>query len=366
MRSLRVRLTLWFTLGFVALAGIFMAFTYRSLDAQLRRGAFEREQNINPNWIQRGSYAEEEVEEIMGQLVRSSLIVSLPFVLVILIFGYFIARQSLKPIEKLNRQLQAIGPRTLGRKVELPEADEQFVSLLRQLNDMLARLESSFLEMSEYAAKVAHELRTPLTILRHKIEQSQGRIDPELAEDFQEELLRLTHVVDQSLLMAKAEQGRLVWQITVFDLSAMLADVAQDFELLAREHGRAVQLNAEPNCWVETDPRYSKQILHTLLTNALIHGVGDVRVRLLRRGGRVEFAMANQLRSSPTRSELTLGLGLRVVKALVAQQATLHFRQHHGSRFHATRLSFAMPVKGEQSAATSRAAATAGALSFDV
>ena len=103
MKSLRVRLTLWFTLGFVALAAIFMFFTYRTLDLELRRGTFQRERNINPNWILRGSYSEAEVEEIMAQLVQSSLMVSLPLLLVILVLGYFIARQSLRPIESSSR-----------------------------------------------------------------------------------------------------------------------------------------------------------------------------------------------------------------------------------------------------------------------
>ena len=214
MKSLRVQLTLWFTVGFVALAAIFFFATYRYLDLRLREDTFHREQKINPNWILRGSYSEEEVEDIMGQLVQSSLIVSLPLVLLILILGYFIARQSLRPIERLNLQLQSIGPRTLGQQVKLPEADEQFRSLLRHLNDMLARLEGSFSEMSEYAARVSHELRTPLAIIRHKVEQSQGRIDPDLAEDLQEELHRLTHVVDQSLLMAKAGQRRFACNTT--------------------------------------------------------------------------------------------------------------------------------------------------------
>jgi signal transduction histidine kinase len=359
MKSLRVRLTLWFTLGFVVLAAIFMFLTYRRLDLELRRGTFQREQNINPNWILRGSYSEAEVEDIMAQLVQSSLVVSLPLVLAILLLGYFVARQSLRPIDSLNRQLQSIGPHTLGRKVELPEADEEFVSLLGHLNDMLGRLERSFTEMSEYAANVAHELRTPLTIIRHKVEQSQGRIDPDLAEELQEELLRLTHVVEQSLLIAKAGQGRLVWHPERFDLSPMLSELAEDFHLLAGPHGRTVARQVEPGCHVESDPRYCKQILHTLLTNAFIHGRGDIRLRLIRRGGRVRFAMLNLLRSSPTRSELTLGLGLRVVKALVGQQPSLQFRQHHGSRFHATRLSFpaaepAQPVHGPPDAAQTR------------
>ena len=339
MKSLRVRLTLWFTLGFVALAGIFIFFTYRALDLQLRRGSFERELVVHQNEIQRRN-SEAEVEQIMAQLVKSSLLVSLPLVLVILALGYVIARQSLRPIEKLNRQLQDVGPRTLGRKVELPEADEPFVSLLRHLNEMLGRLEGSFTEMSEYAAKVAHELRTPLTILRHKIEQSHERMDPELAEEFQEELLRLTHVVDQSLLIAKAEQGRLVWKSEAFDLAALLADLAYDFDLLAGERGRVVRVQSERPCHVETDPRYCKQILHVLLTNALIHGVGNIRLRLTRRGRRVELAMVNRVRANPTRAELTLGLGLRVVRALVSQQPSLRLRQHHGSRFHGTRLTF--------------------------
>lgn len=354
MKSLRVRLTLWFTLGFVAVAAIFMLFTYRRLDLELRRGTFAREQNIKPDWILRGSYSEEEVAQIMSTLVQSSLIASLPVVLIILGLGYVIARQSLRPIEALNRQLRAITPRTLRRKVELREADEQFVSLLRHLNEMLTRLDGSFAEMSEYAAKVAHELRTPLTILRHKVEQSQGRIDPDLAESLQEELLRLSHVVDQSLLIAKAGQGRLEWGVEAFDLTAAVSEVIQDFELLASEEGRKLDFHAEPGCRVQSDWRHCKQILHALLTNALIHGRGGIRVRLRRRGNEVRFSMANAVRAQPANSELTLGLGLRVVRALVAQQPALRLHQHHGRRTHAT--SLVLPVAPNESASKLAAA----------
>ena len=340
MKSLRTRLTLWFTLGFVIVTVIQITLTYRRLDLELRKDTFERENKINPNWILHGSYTEEEIESIMGELLRSSLMVSVPLVLLIIALGYYIARQSLRPIENLNRQLQSVNPGTLGRKVELPEGDEQFRSLTRHLNEMLARLERSFLEMSEYAAKVAHELRTPITILRHKVEQAQGKIDPDMAEDFQEELLRLNHVVEQSLLIAKAGQGRLTWRSEPADLSSLVTELVRDFDLLATAQERKIQFHAEPGRVVETDAKYCKQILHALLTNALIHGRGDIRIRLIGRRQRVRFITVNEVRSTPTVSELTLGLGLRVVRALVGQQPTLHFRQHHGSRYHASCLSF--------------------------
>lgn len=348
MKSLRTRLTLWFTLGFVFVTAIQIALTYRQLDLELRKDSFERENKINPNWILHGSYSEEEVEAIMGQLLQSSLVVSVPLVLVIVTLGYYIARQSLRPIENLNRQLQSVNPGTLGRKVELAEGDEQFRSLVGHLNDMLARLERSFLEMSEYAAKVAHELRTPITIIRHKVEQAQGKIDPDMAEDLQEELLRLNHVVEQSLLIAKAGQGRLAWRAEPMDISALVGELVRDFDLLATAQERKILLHVEPGRVVETDRKYCKQILHALLTNALIHGRGDIRVRLIGRRQRVTFTVVNAVRSTPTQSELTLGLGLRVVRALVGQQPTLRFRQHHGSRYHASCLSFPAASAGAE------------------
>lgn len=339
MKSLRVRLTLWFALSFLAVSAGFMFFTYRHLDLELRKKTFQREFNINPNWILHGSYAEGEVREIMAELVVASLIYSLPLVLVTLLLGYYIARKSLSPVASLNRQLQAVSPRTLQQRVSLPEADEQFRDLVNHLNDMLARLQRSFNEMSEYAAKVAHELRTPLTILRLKVEQADGRIEADLAEELQSELHRLAHVVDQALLIAKADQGRLEWRLERFDLAAVLSELVKDFHLLAAEEGREVRLEAPAQCFLETDPKYCKQILHSLLTNALMHGRGPIRLRLQVRRGRVSLTLCNLVRSPAKTPEATLGLGLRVVRALLALQPAIRFRQHHGRRFHATSLS---------------------------
>ncbi|HAM73993.1 MAG TPA: hypothetical protein DCM86_20400 [Verrucomicrobiales bacterium] len=340
MRSLRVRLAVWFTLSFLTVTVVFTVLTYHDLDLELRRKTFEREYNINPNWILHGSYSEEEVRAIMTQLLISSLTYSLPLVVVMLVVGYFVARKSLRPIVHLNQQLQAVSPRTLEQRVALPEADEQLRDLVRHLNDMLGRLQASFAEMSEYAAKVAHELRTPLTILRLKVDQAGQRIDPGLSEELQEELHRLAYVVDQSLLIAKAEQGRLLWQPESIDLAAMLVDLARDFHLLAAEEGRSMECRTPGTCRITMDPRYCRQIIHALLTNSLVHGRGAVRIRLRARGSMAWLMILNEVRPARSQNELTLGLGLRVVRALLSLQPGISFRQHHGVRYHATLMGF--------------------------
>lgn len=344
MKSLRFRLALWFTLGFLTVSGVFMWLTFRHLDLELRRKTFQREDDVNPNWILHGSFSEMEIRQIMRQLIGATLTYSLPLVVVTLALGYLIARTSLRPISRLNEQLQAVGPKTLHRRVELPEADEQFRDLVHHLNAMLARLEGSFTEMGEYAAKVAHELRTPLTVLRLKVEQSDGKIDPALGEELEDELHRLAHVVDQSLLIAKADQGRLSWQAERIDLGALLSEVIRDFRLLADDAGRALEFEPTPPCWVQVDPRYCRQIVHSLLTNALTHGRGAIRARLLRRVGLVRFTVANAVRHEPAPGDHTLGLGLRVVRALVGRQPSVKFQRHAGIRWYAASLLFPAEV----------------------
>ncbi len=341
MRSLRIRLTLWFALSFLAVSILFIQLCYRHLRMELLQKSAATESNSPEDWFVRGSYSEQEISEIMNSLVTATLTYALPLLLVLLVLGYWLARKSLSPIDFLNSQLQAVGPRNLAQRVHLPEADEQFRDLTHHLNEMLARLQGSFAEMSEYAAKVAHELRTPLTIVRLKLETSEGRIDPELAEEVQSELQRLTHVIDQSLLIAKAEQGRLLWMQDVLDLNELVGDIASDFRMLAEEEGRDFQLSAEPGCITESDRKHCTQILHALFTNAHVHGQGDVRLRLVKRRGRVWLTVLNAVKVGVRgASEHHLGLGLRVVRALVGSQLGIEFRQHHTPRWHASSLCF--------------------------
>ena len=120
----------------------------------------------------------------------------------------------------------------------------------------------------------------------------------------------------------------------------MLTELVKDFHLLATDAGRRLDADVAADCHVLTDPKYCKQILHALLTNALTHGRGAIRVRLSHRRRQVGLTFFNQVRQSPRAEERNLGLGLRVVHALLKLEPRVHFRQHHGRNFFATSLQF--------------------------
>lgn len=345
MNSLRVRLALWFGFSILAITCVFAGFTYHQMEVELTQKHWQHDYPNHPDWKLHGSFSQAEVRDIMGELVEGWVGYSLPMIALTLGIGYYIARKSLGPIQSVNEQLQRISPKNLDQKIVLHEADKEFRDLLQHINDLLGRLNNSFIEMSEYAAKVAHELRTPLAIMRLKVEQADGTIDPGLSEELQEELHRLTHVVDQSLLIAKAEQGRLVWHPEVFDLTEMVTDVTKDFELLATESGRAVRVRVQEGCYIRSDAKYFKQVLHNLLTNSLKHGQGDIVVRLMRKQGRGGLIIFNRVPKQPVRAEKNLMLGLRVVTALLSHQPDLQFRSAARNGHYAARIRFACSGK---------------------
>lgn len=341
MKSLRGRLTLWGGVGFAVVTVIFTFVLHLTLESQLLEQVCRRNYSTMPDVSLLGlhnSLTEAEVHQIADQMLKTALLWLIPVIAVAVVGGYLLARQSLRPIASINRQLQAKNPGNLGEPISLPELDYEFRDLLRQLNELLARLDASFVEMNNYAAKVAHELRTPLTIMRLKVEQAGNQINPELAEALEGELHRLTHVVEQSLLIARAKQGRVMAMRSVFNFSATAAEVMEDFQLLAAEQNRRIIFDSDGQFWVSADPRHVRQIVHNLLTYALKHGNGNLTVRVKRNGKCAVWLVGCRMAAAPD-SESPLGLGLRVVAALLGLDPQIKLQRRHSTRYHLSRLS---------------------------
>lgn len=339
MSSLRARMTLWFGVVFLALVATFAYMTRNTLEEELRNKNWQNNYPEHPDWKLHGSYSEEEVQDIASELMVSALVWSVPLVITALVGGYWMAHHSLRPIARVNQQLAEKNPENLGKPIELAEGDEELQDLLVQLNGLLSRLDASFKEINLYAAKVAHELRTPLAILRLKMEQADQRIAPDLAEEFAAELHRLNYVVDQSLFIARAERGYVATDRKTFNFTELVKDVFEDFKLVAAEQNRDCTLTATGQLWVTADARHLRQIIHNLLTNALKHGREKMQVRVNPRRGRIVLLIANGISPKSETERETLGLGLRVVAALLKLEPEIRYHRRQGHGYYIARLS---------------------------
>ena len=332
-------MAIWFGLALVFLVGILIVTAHHHLDHELRLEKWNRSHPKFPEWSLHGSYTDAEVQDILGELLQVWIWVGVPSLGLALGAGFLLANRSIRPVRLINRALAEMTPDTLKSGIPVPERDPMLADLVGQINSLLFRVGNAYDEMAAYSSRVAHELRTPLTLLRMRIEHSAADLPPELSEELQEELFRLSKFVDRSLLAARAEAGRLEARPVPVDLSGTLESLREPYEILALQSGLPFKWNVSPGMRVLSDEDYLLQILHNLLGNSCRYGAVRARLRARVAGARVVFCLTNAY-AAGSRAPGGQGIGLRLVRTLAANMPGHRFATRDNGRVFAVRLTW--------------------------
>jgi len=337
--NFRIRMAVWFGLALVFLVAILIVTAHHHLDHELRLEKWDRTHPKFPGWSLHGSYTDAEVQDILGELLQVWIWVGLPSLGLAIGAGFLLANRSIRPVRLINRALAEKTPDTLKSGIPIPERDPVLAELVGQINSLLLRVGDAYDEMAAYSSRVAHELRTPLTLLRMRIEYSAADVPPELSEELQEELSRLSKFVDRSLLAARAEAGRLETRNQQVGLSDVLDDLREPYEILALQARLPFEWNVSPGMRVFSDEDYLLQILHNLLGNVCRYGAGLARLRARVAGTRAVFCLSNTY-AAGSRATSGLGIGLRLVRALANGIPGHRFAVRDNGRVFAVRLTW--------------------------
>lgn len=216
--------------------------------------------------------------EIVDQAQRSLLLVllggSLAAVLLAGISGWLIAGAALRPLDLMTHAaIRITRADDLSRRIELDAPTSSEVGrLILAFNETLERLENLFTGQRRLLADVSHELRTPLTAIRGNLDlmQRMGRLDDESIEAITAESERLTRMVSDLLLLARAETGHLPLESEPLEADKLLLEVFQQAQVLA-DGKVAVLLGAHDQGCVIGDRDRLKQVLLNLIANGIQH-----------------------------------------------------------------------------------------------
>ncbi|HET8751135.1 MAG TPA: HAMP domain-containing sensor histidine kinase [Gaiellaceae bacterium] len=225
--------------------------------------------------------------------LRHELLVFLPLALLAAsLGGYALAAGALRPVEVLRRRAAAVTAHEPA-VLPLPPSGDEIGRLAVTLNDMLARLHAAVEHERRFVADASHELRTPLALLQTELELALRR--PRSREELEdalrsasEETQRLVRLAEDLLLIARADQGPLPIRREAVEVDSLFEDVAERFATRARTLGR--ELRPDPtDLRIDVDPLRVEQALGNLVDNALTHGEGNVDLRAVEAGERVEL-----------------------------------------------------------------------------
>lgn len=310
-----------------------------------------------------------DVDDALALLRTLLLVIGLIVVAAALLGGWAIAAYVLHPIAAIGKTARAIVAATargtrigsLSQRVSRPRGQDELAQLVDTFNEMLAALESANRTQRRFIADASHELRAPLTTVQGNLAFLQRHADelpPEerhtMLADAHAETLRLARLVDELLLLARADasvDGDKAAAAPNKQPDGKLPLVELDRALLQLVRGLRGRLAAEGNAItieighiepvrVRGDEESLRRVALILLDNAIKYTparadstAGRVTVSLQRVDGEavlrvrdngIGIAPADQphiferfYRSDPARGRQGSGLGLSIAQTLV-------------------------------------------------
>ena len=156
--------------------------------------------------------------------------------------GRLIARNSLKPIERLSQAAEKINSRNLSLRLPDKDMPSELKSLAAGFNGVLERLEISHQRQDAFNSDVAHELRTPVgnMIGATEVALSRERSKEELEDVLQsnlEELERLSTIIKDMLFLSRADQGETATNLSRLSLINRFYRVSRERKNSENHHG---------------------------------------------------------------------------------------------------------------------------------
>ncbi|MFF8819050.1 sensor histidine kinase [Leucobacter sp. NPDC015123] len=291
-------------------------------------------------------------DDLIRAFVPRALLVLALLLLVGLVGGWILAGRMLAPLERMTKVTRQVSAGTLGARIRLEGAPDEFRELADAFDAMLDRLEAHVAEQERFAANASHELRTPLAITQTMLEVARkdpSGVSPEFVDRLWTVNARAVELTEALLLLGRS--GRRGFTHEAVDLSLLVEEAVET--LLPRAESRKVTIEvAGDPVLASGSPALLLQVASNLILNSILHNLpasGNSTITTWEAGGRALLSVENtgprvseglvetltepfQRGNERTRADDSgVGLGLAIVQSIIqAHDGTLTLRARPG------------------------------------
>jgi heavy metal sensor kinase len=180
------------------------------------------------------------------------------------------SKRALAPIDRVTQAAARIAETDdLKTRLEYHGPMDEIGRMNSVFNQMMDRLENLFHVQQRFVADVSHELRTPLTAIRGNIDLvKRYGADKESLEAIEGEVERMSRLVSDLLLLARADYGGLKLELVPLDLDTTISDVYRTMRVLAKDRNLTVNIRDFEPVRILGDADRLTQLFLNLLGNA--------------------------------------------------------------------------------------------------
>jgi signal transduction histidine kinase len=243
----------------------------------------------------------EDVNESV-QIVTGLLMWGLPLLLLVVAFTtWMVIGRALAPVDAIRREVDEISATELHRRVPDPPGRDEISRLASTMNRMLGRLERAQHRQQRFVSDASHELRSPVASIRQHAEVAiahpERTTTRELAETVLAEDLRVQRLVEDLLLLARADERTHARSERSIDLDDLVLDEAQRLRDMTRLDVDTTAVSAGR---VAGDAVQLRRMVRNLVDNAVRHAHSRIALSLNEQDGFVVLLVDDDGTGIPT------------------------------------------------------------------
>jgi signal transduction histidine kinase len=194
-------------------------------------------------------------------------------ILIIGLGSVLIVRKSLRPLEKMARDIDGIQvDRTLAA-LEVPGTNDEISRVAKSFNALILRIGALIDTQRNFLLDASHELKTPLTVIQTEIEML--LMKPNLTAKEQENLQQLLSEVEYAsklaidlIYLSKLESSTIAEMVPV-NLAAILEEVVSHFFPIAKRKNISLRVKHESDLIINSDSNLLRRALSNVIDNAI-------------------------------------------------------------------------------------------------
>lgn len=185
--------------------------------------------------------------------------------------------------EKFHELKNAIDALKPGENLSKTD-DKELLDLENAINKLIQRTHESYQQQLRFVSDASHELRTPIAIIQGYADllARWGKSDPVVLDESINALVseskQMQYLVEQLLFLARGDSGHLAFSAEKLDLSSLLKETAEEYQMIQKERVWKILAEDEVPCY--GDPALLKQLLRILIDNAIRYSEGGSQITL--------------------------------------------------------------------------------------
>ena len=283
-------------------------------------------------------YMENDVE-FFNAINRIIIIIGVISISSIIIISIIISRSIAKPISKVSKMTKYIGEGNYKNKLNYKSNIIEIDDLINSINKLSNELNDQENLRKQLTGDIAHELRTPLTSIKGHLDAIiVGIWEPtnERLNSINEEVKRITNLVDELRKLAKFDSGKDNLNKEIVNLKNYIKSIAYNYEGKALEKNIVIKYQLE-NIEALIDKEKFAQVIINILSNAIKYNNGNnaIYIKVFKKNNSINISIKDsgigipkseykniferfyRLDKSRGANEKGAGVGLTIAKSIV-------------------------------------------------